>query len=571
MLARTLGGFAISLAFAGALSAQSPDAVHYSVAPVMEGGALTGLAVELRFAGDADGETLVQLPDEWAGADSLWRHLGDVRVDGAGSTRPEGPNGHRIAHAPGAPLTVRYRVSSAYDGEPGFGFQKARPLILPGWFFFHGEGVFAVPEGRDDSPATFAWRDVPAGWTIASDLDYLARERAGTVTDISESASIGAPDLVVIERQVGGAPLRLATRGSWSFQPAELADAVAAIVDAENRFWGEPGRPFLVPLAPLGGSSSGYSFGGTGRTDAFSIVATPGFGLALASHFLAHEYMHTWNARELGGHRSSDEGMGYWFTEGWTDFYAARILLRAGLWTPADYAAELNTVLMRYAASPARTAPNAELAERFWSDQAFEKMPYDRGHLLALRLNGRIRRETAGRADMDDVMQAQRAMARAQAGQPGRMDAATLFPAIARDRFAVDVSDEIARHVDRGEPILLPADLFGACASIQTLSQPDFHRGFDLAATEAAGGVIAGTDAASPAYAAGLRDGMRIIRREAGTPGDPTIEYAYRVDDGGTERVIRYLPAGRGTVTFQRVTLGPDASSAACVALMSGA
>jgi predicted metalloprotease with PDZ domain len=571
MLARTLGGFAISLAFAGALTAQSADPVHYSVAPVMDGGALTGLAVELRFAGDADGETLVQLPDEWAGADSLWRHFGDVRVDGAASTRPEGPNGHRIAHAPGAPLTMRYRVSSAYDQEPGFSFQKARPLILPGWFFFHGEGVFAMPEGREDSPATFAWRDVPAGWTIASDLDYLARGRAGTVTDISESASIGAPDLVVIERQVGGAPLRLATRGSWSFQPAELADAVAAIVDAENRFWGEPGRPFLVPLAPLGGSGSGYSFSGTGRTDAFSIVATPGFGLALAAHFLAHEYMHTWNARELGGYPVSDEGLAYWFSEGWTDFYAARVLLRAGLWTPADFAAELNTVLMRYAASPARTATNAEVAERFWSDPAFGKMPYDRGHLLALLLNGRIRRETAGRADMDDVMHAQRAMARAQADQPGRMDAAALLPAITRDRFGVDVSDEIARHVDRGEPILLPVDLFGACASVQTLTQPEFHRGFDLAATEAAGGAVAGTDTGSPAYAAGLRDGMRIIRREAGTPGDPTIEYAYRVDDGGTERVIRYLPAGRGTVTFQRVTLGPDASSAACVALMSGA
>lgn len=571
MLARTLSCLAISAAFAGALPAQSADSIHYSVAPVMQAGALTGLAVEIRLAGDADGETRLDLPSTWAGSDSLWRHIADVRVQGAASVRDDGPDVRMIAHAPAAPLVVRYRVASAYTEEPGFSFEKARPILLPGWFFFHGEGVFATPAGRDDAPASFAWRDVPAGWTIASDLDHLGRVRPGTVVDISESASIGAPDLAVIERQVGGAPLRLATRGSWSFQPAELGEAVAAIVDAENRFWGEPGRPFLVPLAPMGGPSTGISSTGTGRGgDAFSIMATSGYTLANASRFLAHEYMHTWNADALGGHRDSDEGLGYWFTEGFTDFYAARILLRAGLWTPAQYAAELNTVLMRYAASPARTAPNAQLAERFWQDRAYEQMPYDRGHLFALLLDARIRRETAGRAGMDDVMRAQLATARENASRGTRMDAASLFPSIARSRFGVDVAEDVARHVDRGEPLLLPADLFGPCATVETRTQPAFHRGFDLAATEAAGGVLAGVDSAHPAYAAGLRDGMRLIRREAGTPGDATVEYVYRVDDGGTERLIRYLPAGRGTITVQRVVPGPDAASPQCAARMSG-
>jgi predicted metalloprotease with PDZ domain len=571
MLAHTLGGFAISLTFAGALSAQSADSVHYSIAPVMDGGALTALAVELRFAGDGDGETRLALPSEWAGADSLWRHLGDLRVDGAASVREDGADGRLIAHAPGAPLTVRYRVASAYTAEPAFAYEKARPIILPGWFFFHGEGVFALPDGRDEAPASFAWRDVPAGWTIASDLDYLRGTRAGTVEDISESVAIGAPDLVVLERPVGGAPLRLATRGSWRFPVDSLADAVAAIVDAENRFWGDAGRPFLVPLAPLGGTGDSYSISGTGRSDGFSIAATSSFGLEQAAQLLAHEYMHTWNARELGGLAEADQALGYWFSEGFTDFYAGRVLLRAGLWTPAEYVEELNTVLMRYASSPARTAPNTQLAERFWSDRPFEQMPYDRGHLFAILLDDRIRRATAGRADLDDVMQAQRAASRQDGRQAAHADAARLFPSVLRDRFGIDVSGDIARHVDRGEPVLLPADLYGRCATVQTLTRPEFHRGFDLAATEAAGGVVTGLDPASPAYAAGLRDGMRIIRREAGSPGDSSVEYEYRVDDGGTERLIRYLPAGRGTITFQRVILSPDATSAACAALMSGA
>ena len=287
-----------------------------------------------------------------------------------------------------------------------------------------------------------------------------------------------------------------------------------------------------------------------------------------ASHFLAHEYMHSWNARELGGLSEIDQATAYWFSEGFTDFYAGRILLRAGLWTPADYIAELNTVLMRNASSPARTATNAVLAERFWSDADHHKLPYDRGHLFAILVDDRIRRQTAGRADLDDVMQAQRAIVRR--GGSTETDAARLFPSTAL-AAGVDVSEELARHVERGEPVMLPADLYGDCAAVQTITQPAFDRGFDLEATQAAALVLTGVDPAGPAYAAGLRDGMRIIRREAGTPGDATVEYAYRVDDGGTERVIRYLPAGRDTITFQRVVLGPDGLSTRCIVVMSGA
>jgi predicted metalloprotease with PDZ domain len=300
------------------------------------------------------------------------------------------------------------------------------------------------------------------------------------------------------------------------------------------------------------------------------VASTAGFSLASASRFLAHEYMHTWIGGEIGG--SPEEGANaFWITEGFSDFYAGRALLRAGLWTPADFVAELNRVLMRNANSPVRTLPNASIRERFWTDANVQQLPYDRGHLLALLLDHGIRTHTAGRADMDDVLVAQRALARRNAQAGTRVDAAALFPVAARQVTGMDLAAELARHVERGEPVLLPADLFGTCTTVQTVTQPEFHRGFDLAATEAAGMRITGLDPASPAYAAGMRDGMRIIRREAGTPGDASVEVAYRVDDAGTERVFRYLPQGKGRVTIQRFVLTPDASSERCVRLMSGA
>lgn len=561
---------AVVAAFAGDAAAQAASPVSYSVAPVMEGAALTELAVEIRFAGDADGETRLLLPDEWAGTDSLWRQVEDVRVEGAASVREDGAVARIITHAPGAALAVRYRVRSGYAEEPKADYHKALPIILPGWFFFHGEGVFAAPEGREDAPARFAWSGFPTGWTVASDLDHLAGARPGTVNDVVESTAISAPDLAVVRRQVDGAPVLVAMRGAWDFEPEAFADVVAGVVRAENALWGDAARPFVVPMAPLGDARPRLSYTGTARADAFSVASTTGFPLADATRFLAHEYMHTWIGGEIGGPAEGDGASAFWLTEGWTDFYAARALLRAGLWTPADFAAELNRVLVRNATSPVRALPNAEIGPRFWTDGNVNQLPYDRGHLLALLLDHRIRAESGGRADMDDLMLAQREFALRNAQEGTRVDAAALFPIVARESLGMDFAAELARHAERGEPVLLPANLFGSCARVETVTQPDFHRGFDLAATEANGMRITGLDSASPAYAAGMREGMRIIRRESGVIGDAGVEVVYRVDDAGTERVFRYLPQGKGRVTLQRLILTAEATSAACVRLMGG-
>lgn len=571
MLARILGIASVSAALAGPVAAQSADSVRYTVAPVMRDGALAGLAVELRFAGDADGETRVLLPARWAGVDSLWHQVDSLTIRGATAVRDDGEEARVLSHAPGAPLIVRYHVRTAYEGDPGASYEKALPIIHRDWFFVHGESVFATPEGRDESPAGFAWGAFPAGWRIASDLDHIRDgSRPGVVNDVVESASLGAVNLHVTERTVDGAPFRVAVHGEWPFAAETFGDAVARIVHAENAFWGDAGRPYFVPLVPQGGSGPGRSSTGTGRSDAFSVASTPGFGLAEAQRFLAHEYMHTWIAREVGG-PSEDEAAGYWFSEGFTDFYAGRALLRAGLWTPADYVAELNRTLLRNASSPVRLATSREVSERFWTDASMQQLPYDRGHLLAVLLDDRIRRHTQGRADLDDVLREMRTAARqfAERGRP--VDAESLFPAVLMQRFDMDVVGALALHLDGGLPVVLPEDLYGACARVETVTQPEYDRGFDAAATSAAGNVLAGVDPAGRAYAAGLRDGMRVIRREGGEPGNAAVELVYRVDDGGTEHVIRYLPAGRGTVEFQRVVLTPEAASAQCVALMSGA
>lgn len=556
-------------------AARAPDlrTVDYLLSPVFEADALTGLAVEMRLRGDASGRTLIDLPDTWASEKELWRGVQGFQVEGARAIAAPDPAHRAITAAPGAPLVVRYRVAAGSTRE--LNMQEVQPFkvhLTPTWFYASGEAVFAQPHDGQDRPARFDWAGAPQGFAFASDLEHLAgaqgraASRPGVVGDVGESVLLGGRDVKVFTLPDGGrAPVRVAARGRYSFNAADFARLLDATLKEERAFWRDAGEPFLVTLGPVDAPPDAVSLGGTGRTDGFMLAVTGRAPLELLRPLLEHEYFHTWNARELGGLESGErEPLGYWFSEGFTDFYACRLLVRSGRWTPAEWAAAWNEMLAAYAASSVRERADAEVLQAFWSDPDAEKLPYQRGALLAAVWDARLRAATAGRTSLDDVLRAQRLAAKRERPASG----ALLFPKVAA-RFGLDVGPDLARHVERGGAVILPADVFGPCAMVETSTRPAFARGWDAEKTSASG-VVTGLDPASPAYAAGLRDGMAVIRREAGEVGDATVEYALRVRDGRQERVIRFMPVGKGTITLQQVRLTPGADPAVCARSLSG-
>ena len=548
----------------------APDrSVGYRVTPVVEGGALRHLQVEMRFRGDADGVTRLELAD-WGREPNPWSKLGGFDA-GTAEVVQDGPLFRVLRHRPGAALVVRYRVLSAHEALPPPEKLETlhRPVILPQFFGAYSDAVFATVEGRDKGPARFSWGPVPAGWRLASDLDHPGPR---TVTQTTNSFLMGAPDLRVVERTVLGGPVRVAMHGWFDFADAEFAERIARIAEAQRRFWGDRDAAFFVPMIALPAMGANSGSIGTGRGDAFVMWATANVALDGLTRVLAHEQAHTWIDDEVGGRVEEEEGLEYWFSEGFSDFYAPRSLLGSGLFTLEDHAREVNASLLRYAASPVRTAPNSRIKDEFWKNEDLERLPYDRGHFFATLIDYELRRRSGGRLDLDDVMRAQLAHARRRPASDAT-SAGRLLPVMVREVGGFDIAELLDRHIQRGEPIVLPADLYGDCARVETVVRPDFHRGFDIEATQKAGGVITGVRANGPAHAAGLRDGMKLVKRELSTVNDPAVEIGYRVTDGGTERLIRYLPAGRERLTVQRVVLaeGLDAARrAACVKSMSG-
>jgi len=542
--------FAFSLsAIAGAATGRPADAVVYRITPELRGGAMTALDVEMDFQAGAGSTTRLDLPDRGEGV-QWWPNIADLTVAGA-KVQASGQAWRLLSHRPDARISVRYRVLPGSGDDPAS--QPFAPAISPQRFSVHGETAFVVPEGRDRSPAQVIFTGTPAGWTVGTDLDG-----APTVGDLRDGLMAGGAGYQLAVRQVDGAPLRLLYAPSFAAQAGAMLDQIVRVDQVERAFWGDPAHPFFVSLYASAGD---HAVEGRGLYHGFALFLGPDVSRDAWLHMFAHEHMHAWISRRIGGFPETNDNLEAWLNEGFTEAYSARLLLRSGLWSPEQFLADQNAALVEYGASPVKTAPNSRIQAERRTDFDIGELPYYRGRLLALVWNYRLRHETRGRVGLDDVLLAQKQEADRNARAGVKLSADKLFPKMVKRVSGVDLDDDIARYVDRGEAITLPSDLFGNCAQVVQASQPEFDRGFDIFATLKAGR-LTGLEPDGPAERAGLREGDKLVIDE--TPSrDSQKALTYKVvAPDGTERPVRYLPTGKESVSFQRLAPNPNLTPA---------
>jgi predicted metalloprotease with PDZ domain len=556
--------FATAIAFVALTGFGSAIRVDYVLTPIMDHGALKAVQVDLIFGGGGADHAILELPDSWGGQTELYHAIQNLRPISNVTISDGADAAHKVLrYSPGSLVHVQYVVFQDWIGEPqAENGNPYRPVIQPGYFHIIGNAFLAIPLINGSTPVHVHLRGLPAGWTYASDLEH----RGLVLGDVNASVAV-AGDYRVLNGHDRN--IRVAIRGRWSFSDADFVGEVERIISAERSFWGDRSTPYLVTVTQLTSPNDSWlSIGGTGLGDAFAFFATPNADIHQIARTLAHEGIHTWIPALIGGNPDGPaEAPFYWLSEGFTDFYTGRLMVRGGLWTPTEFAADLNRMLTEYASSPVKTAPNSRVAADFWNDEQVQKLPYQRGRMLATIWDARLRALGQGR-DMDDVMFEMRR----RAAHRDPLKAAEMLPLVLQ-HFGVDPASDIERYVTNGESIILPADLFAPCGTITTRQVPVFSRGFDIQATQTHNNIIAGVDPTLPAYAAGMRDGMVLVRRDGGAIGDSEHEIAYVVRDGGAERTIRYMPQGHGQITLQALVLDSDLTGdklAQCENVLSG-
>lgn len=454
-----------------------PNVLSYELTP-LPGGETPGLQVDLTFRGDMDGATVLVLPNAWASEKKLYRAVSGLKVVEGGLLQAgSGPASRIVRHLPGARVHMRYVLTQDFEGEPALGKDYKpgyRPIVRSGYVHFVGHVGLVLPRysrsGRDTKrQVELRWRNMPEGWQAATTFGDGPEGWQKRLSERDLRAAVYvAGDFRIVEQERAGSNVRVALRGDgWTFSADSFAARVMDVFATSREFWRDTDVDSylvtIIPVTPPEDAEPGFvSISGTGLIRSFAIFSTVNADPGRMDYVLTHEMQHEWITRRMGV-LAPPEGQLYWFSEGFTDFYAYRLMVLAGLMSVPGYVSAINDTIEDYFASEVTALTVEQVAGAFWSDAQANRLPYLRGHLLALSWDAQIRERTENAEGLDTAVHALLERAR-EALVPPRLTPSYLLAAI--DEIAAGrAGRDHARHLQAAEKLSLGPGLLGPCAN----------------------------------------------------------------------------------------------------------
>jgi predicted metalloprotease with PDZ domain len=283
-----------------------------------------------------------------------------------------------------------------------------------------GAGVFMYLEGRQGEPAEVEVH-APEGWRVTTPLRALGETRfhAADFDELVDSPlEIGTHP--VVRWLVNGVPHEFAIWGRGNVDPRRLAADTTRIVLAEREIFGTlpyPAYTFFLQLTNGGG-------GGLEHRNATSLLADrwtfrgPAYESFLG--LVAHELFHAWNGKRirpaaLGPFDYTRENYTreLWVVEGITTYYTDLLLRRAGLIPVERFLGKVAEMISRLQTLPGRAVQSLADASfdawiKFYRPDSNTPNAtisyYQKGALVAMLLDLRIRQATENARSMDDLM-----------------------------------------------------------------------------------------------------------------------------------------------------------------------
>jgi len=328
------------------------------------------------------------------------------------------PTSWKIDAKKGQAFAVSYDVKATHNFVAGNFVNEERAYISPA-------GAFLYPEGRINSSVTVAvkpsenWKKVATGLTplksetnafFAADFDILF-DSPILMGNLDSFPSF----------KVNNKPHYFFAYKPGNFNRQLFMNDLQKIVTTASGIIGDiPYNDYsFLAIGPGGGgiehlNSTSVAFNGTGLDTSRKAK------LKLYS-FLSHEYFHHYNVKRIRpvelGPFDYDQGSRtkmLWLSEGVTVYYEPIILSRSRLLTEEEMLAYFSMSIYNYETKPGRQFQTpADASYHTWEEGPFGRTgdevnktisPYDKGAILGMLLDFKIRHESGNKRSLDDLM-----------------------------------------------------------------------------------------------------------------------------------------------------------------------
>jgi predicted metalloprotease with PDZ domain len=373
--------------------------------PDPESGALR---VSLTVKGNAADDVRVAMPAWAPGAYRIVTYAKALK--GMTASRPGGTKG----------LPVRSVDEQTWvvdtDGAPVFtvSYELAveRSRMDKDHCYLAGPDTYLYVDGRKDLPCRVRFK-LPAGWDVGTGLDREGEYWGARDYDTFIDCPTELGRFERLSFQEDGATYELVIHSKGPVDGAKLLSMCRKIVVEQNRIFGGPPFKRYVFLYHFRDGIGGRGLEHLNSTDISMSYAAVRAQPLLAASVTSHEYFHLWNVKrirpfELGpfDYAKPVRSKALWFCEGVTSYFGDRTLARVGIWPEAGYFAHLSQEIEALQNNPDRKLTPVEQASwTVWDRKDWPRVDYyNKGELLGLLIDLRMRTESDGARTFDDVL-----------------------------------------------------------------------------------------------------------------------------------------------------------------------
>lgn len=326
---------------------------------------------------------------------------------------------HWMINGDGKPFTINYRIYGNRRFVASNYIDEEFAYLSPAGIFLYPVGGITYPSVIRIQPYT-NWNRVATGLALVQGEPFTYRSPDFDILYDSPFL-LGSKLEDLPSFTVNNKPHYFVAYKPGEFDRAIFMNDLQKIVSTASGIIGEiPYEHYsFLAIGPGGGgiehlNSTSIAFSGQG-------LSTNRSARNRMYHFLAHEYFHHYNVKrirpiELGpfDYNKGSRTNSLWVSEGLNVYYENLILRRAGLKTDEEALATVQQQLASYEAKPGRFFQTlAESSFQTWSDGPFGRTGdevnktisyYDKGPVVGVMLDFRIRYASGNKRSLDDVM-----------------------------------------------------------------------------------------------------------------------------------------------------------------------